>query len=58
MGISEAMEFTLLSKGHVIAHHLQAISHCPVTLAQLAAAARSAGLAQRLYIPQDGDNLQ
>lgn len=57
MGLDEVLEFTRLSEGRVIANHLEAISHCPVSRQALAAAAREAGLAQRLLIPDDGQVL-
>jgi L-ascorbate metabolism protein UlaG (beta-lactamase superfamily) len=58
MGIGEVLEFTHLSRGTVVANHLEAISHCPVTRAGLAAAATSAGVAQQLLIPADGQTLE
>ena len=57
MGLDEVLEFTRLSEGRVIANHLEAISHCPVSRQALAAAVREAGLAQRLLIPDDGQVL-
>jgi hypothetical protein len=49
--------FTGLATGHVVANHLEAISHCPVTRSALQAAALRAGLSQRLHIPADGQTL-
>jgi len=57
MGVDEVLAFTRLSRGRVIANHLEAISHCPVTRAELAAAAIGAGVAHRLVIPADGQTL-
>lgn len=57
MGLDEVMAFTRLSTGTVIANHLEAISHCPVTRADLLQAARQAGLAERMLIPQDGETV-
>jgi L-ascorbate metabolism protein UlaG (beta-lactamase superfamily) len=57
MGVSDALEFTRLCAGTVIANHLEAINHCPVTRAGLASAARDAGSAERLLIPADGEVL-
>ncbi|MBM7060583.1 MBL fold metallo-hydrolase [Pseudomonas sp. UL073] len=57
MGIDEVIEFVRLSRGTVVANHLEAISHCPVSRAALAEAARRAGVAQRLRIPADGETL-
>ncbi len=54
MGVADVIEFAQLSKGIVIANHLEALSHCPVSRSALAAAAHSAGLGARLRIPDDG----
>lgn len=58
MGVDEVIEFTRLAKGIVVANHLEALSHCPVTRTELQAAALSAGIAARLHIPQDGEALE
>lgn len=55
MGIDEVIEFTRLSGTTVVANHLEAISHCPVSRAALAAAAARAEV--ELLIPQDGEVL-
>jgi L-ascorbate metabolism protein UlaG (beta-lactamase superfamily) len=57
MGIDEALEFTSLAPGLVIANHLEALSHCPVSRAALADAARQAGIDSCLRIPADGERL-
>jgi L-ascorbate metabolism protein UlaG (beta-lactamase superfamily) len=57
MGIEDVTAFTRLARGTVVANHLEAISHCPVSRAALASAARSAGIADRLLIPADGQVL-
>lgn len=57
MGQDDVIAFTRLSTGTVIANHLEAISHCPVTRAGLLQAARQAGLEERLRIPQDGETV-
>jgi hypothetical protein len=57
MGIDEALEFTSLAPGLVIANHLEALSHCPVSRTSLAVAARQAGIDSRLRIPADGERL-
>ncbi|CAN1602250.1 MBL fold metallo-hydrolase [Pseudomonas mediterranea] len=57
MGIEETIEFTRLSRGTVIANHLEAISHCPTTRTALRDAATMAGLGSRLRIPEDGETL-
>ncbi|MDZ7862251.1 MBL fold metallo-hydrolase [Acidovorax sp.] len=57
MGVDDVLELTRLAQGTVIANHLQAISHCPVTREDLLAAARATGVAQRLWVPQDGETM-
>lgn len=58
MGIDEVVEFTRLSRGIVVANHLEALSHCPVKRTALRAAAAHACLGDRLQIPEDGDTLE
>ncbi|MCD9086632.1 MBL fold metallo-hydrolase [Stenotrophomonas sp. SY1] len=58
MGLEEAVAFTRISSGIVIANHLEALSHCPVRRSGLAAAAVHAGVAGRLRIPADGEVLE
>jgi L-ascorbate metabolism protein UlaG (beta-lactamase superfamily) len=57
MGVEDVLEFTRLSRGTVVANHLEAISHCPVTREGLANAAAEAGVLHRLRIPEDGQVL-
>lgn len=57
MGIDEVIAFTRLARGHVVANHLEAISHCPTTRRALRDAARDAGVASQLWVPDDGDTL-
>lgn len=57
MGLEEVIELTRLVQGLVIANHLEALCHCPVSRAALADAARQAGVEQRLLIPADGQTL-
>lgn len=55
MGIDEVIEFARLSGAAVVANHLEAISHCPVSRVALAEAAASAQVG--LLIPEDGEVL-
>jgi L-ascorbate metabolism protein UlaG (beta-lactamase superfamily) len=57
MGIGDAIAFTQLSLGKVVANHLEAFSPCPVTRPGLATAAKKAGVSARLSIPDDGETL-
>lgn len=57
MTIDEVMEFARLAPGRVIANHLEALNHCPVTRQQLREAATEHGLSEKIEIPEDGDVL-
>ena len=52
MGVDEVMEFASIAHGVVMANHLEAISHCPVTRHQLSKAAGG-----RLLVPADDASL-
>lgn len=58
MSLDEVMEFTSLAPRKVVANHLEALNHCPVTRKQVAQSAIHAGLADRLMIPADGDVIE
>ncbi|KMW46958.1 MBL fold metallo-hydrolase [Ralstonia insidiosa] len=58
MGIEEVIDFTRLAPGIVVANHLEALSHCPVTREGLKRAAKAAGVETRLRIPADGETLE
>ncbi|MEO4013178.1 MULTISPECIES: MBL fold metallo-hydrolase [Pseudomonas] len=58
MGIEEVVEFTRISKGTVVANHLEAVGHCPVSRTDLSAAAIRANIESRLRIPADGETLE
>ena len=57
MGLDEAIAVAKLTQGKVIANHLEALDHCPVSRDSLRAAACDAGVAERYYVPQDGETL-
>ncbi|HEX7645882.1 MAG TPA: MBL fold metallo-hydrolase [Noviherbaspirillum sp.] len=58
MGVNDVIAVARLVTGAVIANHMEALGHCPVTRAELADAARRAGVADRLHIPADGETLE
>ena len=58
MGLEEALAFARIADGVVVANHLEALSHCPVSRQALLLAAREAGLAERLRVPADGEVLE
>lgn len=57
MGVQDVIELARLSEGMVIANHLEALSHCPVSRDELRLAALQAGLGSRLLVPEDGETL-
>ena len=57
MGVEDVIAFTELSEGTVVANHLEAISHCPVTRNELLAASLRAGIGNRLSAPADGQTI-
>lgn len=57
MGPAQVIELAQLSGATVLANHLEAISHCPPTRADLLGAARAAGLQGRVLAPADGETL-
>jgi L-ascorbate metabolism protein UlaG (beta-lactamase superfamily) len=54
MNAQDVVRLLQLASGSVVANHLEALSHCPVTREELLAAARAAGVAGRLWVPADG----
>lgn len=57
MSLDEVMEFARLAPGRVVANHLEALNHCPISRAQLREASRQAGLESTIEIPADGEIL-
>lgn len=57
MGKADMLEATRLSKGIVVANHLEALDHCPVTRTELLREAAQQQLGDRLRVPLDGEAL-
>lgn len=57
MDVEEVGEYLSLSKGKVIANHLEALSHCPVTRKELHAALHGQANYHQLFTPFDGETL-
>lgn len=57
MGIEEALEVAALSKGYIVANHLEALDHCPVTRCQLKDSVKEQSLTDRVIIPDDGETI-
>ena len=58
MPIEEILEFIRLSPSKVIANHLEALNHCPITREQLEGELIKNGLIDKVYIPEDGEVLE
>ncbi len=54
MGIDEVLEVGALSKGNIVANHLEALDHCPVTRSQLMDSVKEQLLTDKVHIPLDG----
>lgn len=57
MTLDEVVEFVRLAPGRVIANHLEALNHCPVTRAQLRQALAQENLLTKVHIPNDGETM-
>ena len=57
MPIEEILEFIKLSPSKVIANHLEALNHCPITRLDLMAHLEKEGLLAKTSIPNDGEVL-
>lgn len=57
MNAEDVVRLLGVARGTVVANHLEALSHCPVSRRELLAAAQEAGLGERLLVPGDGDTL-
>ncbi len=57
MGPQDVIALARLSRGVVVANHLEALSHCPPTRSMLAALAFSLNLDRRIFVPADGVTL-
>ncbi len=55
MPMGEMLEFIRRSPGIVIANHLEALNHCPVTRDELRAAVAQAGFTAKTRVPKDGE---
>lgn len=54
MNAQDVIDACRFTTGIVYANHLEALDHCPITRAELSAAAAQAGLTDRIIIPDDG----
>jgi len=57
MGLSDAVEIGKIAKGRVIANHLEALDHCPVTRESILSEVRGRGWEHRFFVPDDGESI-
>ena len=57
MPLAEILDFVRAAPGKVVAHHLEALNHCPTTRSQLKQALAESGLLSKVAIPADGETL-
>jgi L-ascorbate metabolism protein UlaG (beta-lactamase superfamily) len=57
MTLEEQLEFVRLAPGRVLAVHLEALDHCPITRATLKDALQEAGALDYVDIPADGQTI-
>jgi len=57
MPIEEIVEFIRLSPSKVIANHLEALNHCPITRNALRNVLKENNLSDKVFIPDDGETL-
>ena len=55
MSMEEIIEFVKLSPNKVIANHLEALNHCPITREDLKVELEKHGLSDKVLIPKDGE---
>jgi len=58
MGQADILAALGLSKGTIVANHLEALDHCPVTRSELLREAAQQQLGDRLRVPLDGETLE
>lgn len=55
MSLDEIVNFIEAAPGKVIANHLEALNHCPITRAQLRETLQEKNLLSKTFIPEDGE---
>lgn len=58
MNEDELQEFIDLAPGRVVANHMDALNHCPMTRERLRALVRQKGWEEKVLIPEDGECLE
>ena len=57
MSLEEILTFIRTAPNNVVANHLEALNHCPLTRSQLKQALETNGLLSKTFIPDDGETL-
>lgn len=55
MNEQDLLEFVELAPGTVVANHMEALNHCPVTRGQLGDLLDQKGWTEKVLIPEDGE---
>ena len=55
MRMADILKFMKTAPGKVIANHLEAVNHCPTKRSKLKNKVAKTGLANKVFIPNDGD---
>jgi L-ascorbate metabolism protein UlaG (beta-lactamase superfamily) len=58
MGLDDILEAAAISEGIVVANHLEALDHCPVTRAELIEKSSALNLGSRIRVPQDAETMR
>ena len=58
MSMDEIKQFIHLSQKHVIANHLEALNHCPITREELSSNLLQDNLLDKTFIPKDGEVIE
>jgi len=57
MPLEEVLKFTAKAPHKVVANHMEALNHCPITRSKLRQELETNGLASKVLIPNDGEVL-
>ncbi|WP_281612623.1 MBL fold metallo-hydrolase [Flammeovirga sp. SubArs3] len=58
MKMEDIVKFVENSPNKVIANHLEAVNHCPITRKELSSELSKKGLLEKTYIPEDGQMME
>lgn len=57
MRMEDILKFVKNAPGEVVANHMEAVNHCPTTREQLRKEIAGIGLADKVFIPEDGESI-